>query len=201
MGNVIAIKRRRQTTDRQVPNAGARFGRLVVLQRGEDRFHGEQRKRFPTWLCRCDCGAEREILDNALRMGRSNSCGCFRREKNSERLSKMNGAGPKNPRWKGGRQTTKFGYVEVWLPEAHPMFGMARSRTGAGGYVYEHRLVVAEYLGRPLRDDETVHHMNGERTDNRLENLQLRMGQHGSGAAFRCADCGSCNIISERLGG
>ncbi len=41
------------------------------------------------------------------------------------------------------------------------------------GYAYQHRVVMAEIIGRPLRGNESVHHKNGDRTDNRPENLEL----------------------------
>lgn len=56
-------------------------------------------------------------------------------------------------------------YVSIFMPH-HPNANKA-------GKILEHRLVMSQYLGRPLYDDENVHHKNGDRHDNRIENLEL----------------------------
>ena len=71
--------------------------------------------------------------------------------------------GTHNPNWKGGRHQDKHGYVHIKMPE-HP-------NARKSGYVFEHTLVMAASLGRPLAHGEIVHHINGIKDDNRLENL------------------------------
>lgn len=106
-----------------------------------------------------------------------------------------NASGDRHGAWKGGVVSHGSGYVLQYVPQEHPMAVM-RTKTG---YVMQHRLVMAEVLGRPLSSYETVHHINGNRTDNRPENLQLRKGKHGSGVVMRCACCGSTDIVSTKI--
>jgi len=68
-----------------------------------------------------------------------------------------------------------------------------------GVHELEHRVQMELHLKRFLEPSETVHHINGDRSDNRVENLQLRTGDHGKGAKGQCQDCGSNNVIFVRL--
>lgn len=77
--------------------------------------------------------------------------------------------GQRSHHWKGGRFKHLSGYILVRLTPEHRFYSMADSHH----LVPEHRLIMAEHIGRCLRDNEIVHHKNGIKDDNRLENLEL----------------------------
>lgn len=77
--------------------------------------------------------------------------------------------GPKHGNWKGGRRATSGGYIGIWLDKDSPFAPMRNHHC----QVLEHRLVMAQYLGRCLQPWEIVHHKNGIRDDNHFENLEL----------------------------
>jgi hypothetical protein len=101
--------------------------------------------------------------------------------------------GENHPDWNGGRRIDKNGYVCVHLPIGHPL------RYKDCTWILEHRLIMSAYLGRRLESFESVHHINGIRSDNRIENLQLRTSRHGPGVIARCRTCGSHDIMFESL--
>jgi endogenous inhibitor of DNA gyrase (YacG/DUF329 family) len=93
--------------------------------------------------------------------------------------AKRDQSGEKNDYWKGGKSRDSRGYVLVKSP-GHP-----RAKK-CGDYVFQHILVVEDFIGRFLQKNEIIHHINGIKDDNRLENLYItnpsehsKMHNHG----------------------
>jgi hypothetical protein len=126
---------------------GVKFGKLTPIK----RVSHNNSNHLNHWICKCDCGNEVTASTGSLRRGKHLSCGCIRK-------------GDENHNWKGGKITTKSGYIKKYSPE-HP--------NNIIGYVLEHRLVMEEMIGRHLEPNEEVHHKNGIRNDNSKENLEL----------------------------
>lgn len=72
--------------------------------------------------------------------------------------------GAAHPNWKGGRHVDDHGYIKI-RGYGHPR--------ASNGRVLEHTVVMEKHLGRYLLPGENVHHKNGNKKDNRLENLEL----------------------------
>src|ERR1039458_509397 len=99
----------------------------------------------------------------------------------------------------GNTNIRQDGYVNEIISRndtiAWPMRTRRKFPDANTAYALQHRVVMARSIGRPLRGRyESVHHVNGDRADNRLDNLELRQGEHGTGHVHRCLACGSPRI-------
>lgn len=82
-----------------------------------------------------------------------------------EYRAKLSAAHKGKPHDWANKRRIVHNYISLFEP-TNPM-------SNKTGYVYEHRKVMADSIGRPLLRTELVHHINGIKTDNRIENLQI----------------------------
>lgn len=118
------------------------------------------------WAACVDCGKERwvRIVKGQLGSSRCPSCG----RKNVAKYGKD------NPLWKGGRYKDTEGYIQMRITPDDFFYPMTNSQRHS---IPEHRLVIAQHLGRCLEPWEIVHHKNGIKDDNRFSNLELLPSQ------------------------
>jgi hypothetical protein len=151
----------------------------------------------------CDCGCQQPTLLS------TNTRGDSVRHQPLRFIAGHHNRGMHNPRYKG-RTVSPGGYVYRFVPE-HP-------HANKDGCVFEHRLVMEAHLGRYLRPEEVVHHLDHDRQRNDIDNLQLfaNNGEHRhvghaswSTRASGCTECGTtekphaarglCNTCNMRL--
>jgi hypothetical protein len=138
------------------------------------------RRRGQTSICE-RCEAEFPVLPQTIEHPKRGIY-CSRKCANQGKKPGRGKRGEASSQWKGGRVKWAGGYVAI------------RTDDGNGGrtYVLEHRHVMAQHLGRPLGPNETVHHLNGVKDDNRIENLELWTGRHGKGTRAHDPHCETC---------
>lgn len=148
----VALRSSKRSTAKD--RTGLRRGKLVFM-----REAGASNQCMHWWV-RCDCGVEFSTRGTT----KAKSCKACSREN-------LRGAG--STRWRGGKFVNSTGYVVITVPGHH--------RAGAQGYVLEHIVVAEKYYGTRIARDMSVHHINGIRSDNRPENLEIWDRAHPAG--------------------
>ena len=136
-------------------------GKEVIGWRKTQRFCSYEcfRKSTPKIKRTCECCGKQFMVNPCVlrsKDGRGKYC--------SLKCRKKAMFGERSATWKGGRTRQLTGYILIYKPN-HP--------SAHRGYVLEHRLVMERHLGRYLKSWEIIHHRNGIKDDNRLENLEI----------------------------
>jgi len=118
------------------------------------------------------------------------TCGTLKTRRAKTCLKCRAEVGASDGSWRGGTVKHRAGYVLRRVP-THP-----KAKT-ANGYILEHVLVMEELLGRYLVEGENVHHKNGVKDDNRLENLELWVRPQPSGMRASDAVAWARDILAK----
>lgn len=138
------------------------------------RYYDNKARHFYGWDCQ-DCAKLCwQYRGDWLKYGPAKRCSRCSSVANAKLLNSGAGKlkrckGSAHPFFKRGWTLNDSGYILISLALDHPLRNMADKY----GRIRQHRLVMAEHLGRPLKQWEVVHHKNCKKTDNRIENLEL----------------------------
>ena len=135
---------------------------------GRDIGYANDRTIYISTECK-NCGKIRWVqkVKNAPKYDLCGAC--------AQKIAALKRCQENHPRWRGGRKLNRHnGYIRIRIYES-----TFQSMADCDGYILEHRLIMAQYLGRCLHRYEEVHHKNGIRDDNRIENLEIyNSGDH-----------------------
>jgi len=135
-------------------------------------------QKIPKGFCQCGCNQKTSIYKEShpARMMIKGEPANFIQ---GHHTKIRNLSGKLHPQWKGGKRLTAKGYILIWCPGHH--------RSNCQGYVFEHILVAEQILGKPLPPNAEIHHVNEDKSDNRLGNIVI------------CSDNDYHHLIHQRL--
>ncbi len=145
---------------------------LGEIKNGRELYKKGDRSRF-IWVACEMCGKERWVTIKKGKPKHSKCSSCCQK-----------GKIPWN--YKGGRVVNRDGYIYITMPINSEYIGMVPKC----GKALEHRIVMAQHLGRLLTPFEQVHHISGDKQDNRIENLELISPHNHTMKTKLCNDCG-----------
>ena len=167
----------------QSPERRKRQSEIMKRQHERGMFAGEKHSQWKGGKVKrycCICGFEIDRWPGSI--SSNYLCGDECRKEFAKPIGEANGfgtfkgenhyayglTGENHPSFKGYKSINSEGYVQVYVEK--------------GVYKLEHRLIVSEFLNRELKDTEIIHHINGIKDDNRLDNLYLfeKSGAHVS---------------------
>jgi len=155
---------------------GKKYNKLTIVRLAEKDEHIGTNRAIH-YLCRCECGEELIVNKHTLINGNKVNCTPY------DKTDKV-------CEWKEAEPVREErGYVLIHKP-GHPS-------AMSNNYIREHRYVMEEHLGRQLKSTERVHHKNGLRDDNRIENLELWTGQHPYGVRVKDLKEWCINYLKE----
>lgn len=143
---------------------GMKFGKLLVLKyAGNKKTCPSSKTNEAHWQVKCDCGYVFETPGAFLRHGDIKQC--------SECKKNI-----------GNKYTNAEGYVYVIVPHGDEIKYTTRPYKHRPNKIFEHIVIMAQHIGRPIDTrKESIHHKNGNKTDNRIDNLELKALYHGKG--------------------
>lgn len=154
-----------------------KFGRLLVLNRDEDYISPSGKVKRVKWRCKCTCGEECIVNTDALKKGRTKSCGCLQREN----LNKINKHGAiKTNEYKivgeivfvSVKNSTEKVLCDLEEWENLKKYYWNLNSNGYVISVIKGKLVPMHKIIMPDKNNEVVDHINRNKLDNRKENLR-----------------------------